>query len=402
MKPKSTKGETSQISTPGASEEVPAKEGNRHTDQPAPGARPDIMRRLEKLAQRGPVASDAKSLEIRGGTKSEPGTHTNVPVAALPEHGLGVETPENYDGMAAIEEHAYAAMFPVLPGDEMAALAANIKAHGLAESIVRYQGKVLDGRQRLAACKLAGVKPRFSDFDGDEAAAVQFVLAKNIHRRNLTKSQRAAIAAELLIHYERQAAERKRLLSGRRRNADGNVTPTEVPEKIPGREGEARKQAAQEMGVNEHYVSDAKIIKERDENLHAQVKSGSMSLGAAKKQVAASKASSPEMMETSSENGTGSTVPSERAKTKPAPPGRKPELATRPVPTAGAGNLGVVDQVKKAISRLEAMLNGWSGNDPSNIPSIVAASKNLRSELARLEQGLLAEVKAHPNIDAEK
>src|SRR5205085_4815531 len=51
--------------------------------------------------------------------------------------------------------HPVAALFPLLPPDELAALAADIRAHGLLHAVVLgADGQVIDGRNRLAACKL--------------------------------------------------------------------------------------------------------------------------------------------------------------------------------------------------------------------------------------------------------
>jgi ParB family chromosome partitioning protein len=44
--------------------------------------------------------------------------------------------------------------------------------------VVRYQGKILDGRNRLLACERAGVEPRFEDFEGDDAAALALVISR--------------------------------------------------------------------------------------------------------------------------------------------------------------------------------------------------------------------------------
>ena len=57
-------------------------------------------------------------------------------------------------------------------------------------------GAILDGRNRLVACITAGVEPSFVDFVGDEGEALDEVLCRNLQRRDLTESQRAAIAAE--------------------------------------------------------------------------------------------------------------------------------------------------------------------------------------------------------------
>ena len=61
----------------------------------------------------------------------------------------------------------------MLADDELDELAADIKARGLLQPIVLdAEGRVLDGRNRLAACKKAGVKPDLITYaDGDPDGA---------------------------------------------------------------------------------------------------------------------------------------------------------------------------------------------------------------------------------------
>jgi ParB-like chromosome segregation protein Spo0J len=90
------------------------------------------------------------------------------------------------------EVHPAAAVFPMLPDDELAELAASIGADGLDDPIVLDRaGRLLDGRNRVAACALAGVEPTFVTFDGDDDAAVGYVLRHAVLRRNVSASQRA-------------------------------------------------------------------------------------------------------------------------------------------------------------------------------------------------------------------
>jgi len=71
-------------------------------------------------------------------------------------------------------------------------LAADINECGLIHAIVLDKdGQVLDGRNRLAACEIAGVEPRFTTYEGDDPAG--YALAVNITRRHLTKGQQAMI-----------------------------------------------------------------------------------------------------------------------------------------------------------------------------------------------------------------
>lgn len=93
--------------------------------------------------------------------------------------------------------HPFAEVFPLIDGAEFDALVEDIKTHGLREKIVRYQGKVLDGRNRFLACQKAKVKPQFRDFKGSEEAAIAFVVSANMARRHLTFEQRALAAARI-------------------------------------------------------------------------------------------------------------------------------------------------------------------------------------------------------------
>jgi hypothetical protein len=63
--------------------------------------------------------------------------------------------------------HPACLLFPKLTGFALDELAADIKDRGLIEPIVLLHGQVLDGKNRLAACRIAGVKPRFVAWDGD-------------------------------------------------------------------------------------------------------------------------------------------------------------------------------------------------------------------------------------------
>ncbi|MGY3337238.1 hypothetical protein ACVW0K_003337 [Streptomyces filamentosus] len=82
----------------------------------------------------------------------------------------------------------------MLDPDELLDLAESIKTAGLLEDIVLdTDGILLDGRNRLAACEIAGVEPRFTTYTGDNPRALIF--SNNVVRRHLTKGQQAMITA---------------------------------------------------------------------------------------------------------------------------------------------------------------------------------------------------------------
>ena len=60
-----------------------------------------------------------------------------------------------------IKPHPVAALLPMLSDDELAELADDIKQYGLIHPIVVQDGLLVDGRDRLRACEIAGVEPTF-------------------------------------------------------------------------------------------------------------------------------------------------------------------------------------------------------------------------------------------------
>lgn len=91
--------------------------------------------------------------------------------------------------------HPLAEMAPMLPEAELRELAESIGAVGLLNPvIVDRDGLLIDGRNRLAACDLAGVDARCVIHDGD---AAEVVLAAE-DRRHLTPGARAAWRAKVM------------------------------------------------------------------------------------------------------------------------------------------------------------------------------------------------------------
>lgn len=95
-----------------------------------------------------------------------------------------------------IRPHPLAELFPMLPDSEIAELADDIVTFGQRVPITIHEGMVLDGRNRLAACLFAKVDPIFEPFTGEDPLG--FVLSHNLHRRHLTDSQRAMVAARIV------------------------------------------------------------------------------------------------------------------------------------------------------------------------------------------------------------
>ena len=94
-----------------------------------------------------------------------------------------------------MEFHPAASIFPQLACVELDDFVKDVKEHGLREPIWTLDGKILDGRNRYRACVKAGVTPMFREWTGTDPVA--FVLSMNVHRRHLSVSQRAMVAAQV-------------------------------------------------------------------------------------------------------------------------------------------------------------------------------------------------------------
>ena len=104
--------------------------------------------------------------------------------------------------------HPACKIFPALGEPELQELADDIAENGLRNPIVMLKGKLLDGRNRWEACKIAKVEPHFTEFDGDDP--IGWVVSLNLVRRHLTASQRAVVAFDLLPMMEKEAKQRQR------------------------------------------------------------------------------------------------------------------------------------------------------------------------------------------------
>ncbi len=100
------------------------------------------------------------------------------------------------------EAHPYADVFPMLPQAELKELADSINKNGQQlPIIIDDDGMVLDGRNRLKACKMANVEPMTERFTGTDEEKLAKVISLNLNRRQLTGTQKA-FAADALANIE--------------------------------------------------------------------------------------------------------------------------------------------------------------------------------------------------------
>jgi len=90
--------------------------------------------------------------------------------------------------------HPLAARLPTMSGPALAAFTEDVRQHGVRRPIVLLDGQVLDGRHRYHAAREVGCGYDVVDFIGDDPVA--FVLSENVHRRHLSETTRALMAAD--------------------------------------------------------------------------------------------------------------------------------------------------------------------------------------------------------------
>ncbi len=153
--------------------------------------------------------------------------------------------------------HEVARLFPPMTQAEFEALKEDIGRHGLREPITMYGGQIVDGIHRDRACRELGVEPRSVEWSG-EGSLLDFAVGKNLHRRHLTESQRAMVAARIA-----------NLAGGR-------------PAKTARKEAVSEAQAAARMKVGRSSVQKGKVVLGRgDPGLVAAVERDEVSVSAA-------------------------------------------------------------------------------------------------------------------------
>lgn len=166
-----------------------------------------------------------------------------VTIEANGNHALGRALPAVYyppgedEWVTEREISPLAEIYPLMGPVELAELAESIRRNGLREPVViRADGTVLDGRNRLRACKIAEVEPRFVEFSGTDREALELVVDTNSHRRHLSESARSLVAARLATFTH----------GGRRDGSDTALL--------------TQRDAAERLGISERSVRDGKVV----------------------------------------------------------------------------------------------------------------------------------------------
>ena len=163
--------------------------------------------------------------------------------------------------------HPAAEIFPVMDEAAFAALVADIAAQGQREPILILDGQVIDGRHRLRACEQLGLEPLVREVSADDGDPFGLVVSLNLHRRHLTESQRAMVAAHLA-----QRSPGNRTGNNQHERKAANLPDSSL----------TQPQAAQLLNVSERSVRHAVEIKSAGApELIAAVESGQLAVSTA-------------------------------------------------------------------------------------------------------------------------
>src|ERR1700732_4651052 len=101
--------------------------------------------------------------------------------------------------MTELEPHPLSTLFPPLSDDELQLLADDIQRRGQREPVLTFEGKVLDGMNRVRACRMIRRKPWTMQFDPVSAkmTPAALVISANLRRRHLSVGQMSAVVVEL-------------------------------------------------------------------------------------------------------------------------------------------------------------------------------------------------------------
>lgn len=163
--------------------------------------------------------------------------------------------------------HDYANLFPMMHGDALDALREDIRQNGVREPVVFLDGAILDGRNRYMCARDLGLEYPRVEFS--EADPLSYVISHNLHRRHLTESQRASVAAKLAN-------------MGQGRPAEKPANLPLLPEQDEKPAAVSQSDAARLLNVSERSVRTARKVHEQGSpELIAAVDAGEVSVSAA-------------------------------------------------------------------------------------------------------------------------
>jgi excisionase family DNA binding protein len=205
-------------------------------------------------------------------------THPNPPEPTPPRPPDDAPAPELQSlPLTGLRLHPQAALIPSVSGRELTELTADIARRGITDPLhVTADGVVLDGRARLAAARQLG-HHQLSTILVEAADEIEHMLLQALRRRQLTPSQRAALAVELTDYQKLRDQARRRQLA--------NLKGQPEVATLPPRGRKTREIAADWSGTSPRLIQDAATVRDHDQKLFQQIKDGELTADAAARRV---------------------------------------------------------------------------------------------------------------------
>lgn len=108
-----------------------------------------------------------------------------------------------------LQIHPAAKLMPLMTAEEWTQLKIDIEENGQREPVVLYQGQLLNGRNRLKVCRELNIPVRAISLPEEEDPYLH-VASLNLHRRQLTTSQKAVVAAKIMDWIELEPGQKRR------------------------------------------------------------------------------------------------------------------------------------------------------------------------------------------------
>jgi phage N-6-adenine-methyltransferase len=120
------------------------------------------------------------------------------------------------------------ALIPPLSDDEIAQLEENIRAEGCRDALVTWQGILVDGHNRFEICERLKIPYKTTAIElPGRAAAIEWIINNQVGRRNLSASQRATLAVELIPFLEKRSLAERADAVTRRHEKDRRIKELE-------------------------------------------------------------------------------------------------------------------------------------------------------------------------------
>jgi ParB-like chromosome segregation protein Spo0J len=158
--------------------------------------------------------------------------------------------------------------------EEFTSLVDSMRQHGFYQDrpiMVLLDGRIIGGRRRELAAKIAGVQPIYSEIDIPENEIVNWVVAEDLIRRNLTPSQRAMAMVELAKLNQKGANQFSRENKAKEEGLYSPSSPMTIDE------------IAEQAQVGRNTAKEAAKVKKQAPELMDAVKEGDLSASTAAK-----------------------------------------------------------------------------------------------------------------------